>query len=267
MNKETAFANHVLASIRKDLDFLKQHQYLTPQQYDEIKRNLPTNASPATPIRSAPSPQQNQRALSTAEALYPFDGTNPQDLSFKQGDIIQVTEKVNNDWWRGSCNGKTGLFPSNYVAEKQAAAVNNTPPPPPPPATNTSMPGTPPVQEKGAPPPSPYGANQGGAYPPPPSYNAPPPSYGGAPPTSYPTYSAPPPAQSQSYAGAPPPVQQAAYSAPPPQEAPTSSSGGHSGGMGGKLSGMASHVGGNIANAATWGFGATLGSEAAHSLF
>ena len=93
MNKETAFANHVLASIRKDLDFLKQHQYLTPQQYDEIKRNLPANAVPATPARSAPSPQQNQRALSTAEALYPFDGPNPQDLSFKQGDIIQVHEK------------------------------------------------------------------------------------------------------------------------------------------------------------------------------
>ncbi|KAI9245368.1 SH3 domain-containing protein [Phascolomyces articulosus] len=265
MNKEAAFANHVLASIRKDLDFLKQHQYLSQQQYDEIKRNLPTNAAPSTPTRSvAPSPH-NEKILSTAEALYLFDGSNPQDLSFKQGDIIQIHEKVNNDWWRGSCNGKTGLFPSNYVTEKQASSVNNTPPPPPPPATNPPhMPGTPTIQEKGAPS---YGGNNG-YPPPPPSYNAPPPSYGGAPPAAYPSYSqAPPPPQAQSYA-APPPVQQT-YSAPPPQEAPAAaSSGGHSsGGLGGKLGGVATHVGSNIANAATWGFGATLGSEAAHNLF
>ncbi|KAI9493655.1 hypothetical protein BDB00DRAFT_821999 [Zychaea mexicana] len=291
MNKETAFANHVLASIRKDLDFLKQHQYLTQQQYDEIKRNLPVNAplaggpTAANAARavgggggspgSAPSPN-NEKVLSTAEALYPFDGPNPQDLSFNQGDIIRVHEKVNNDWWRGSCNGKTGLFPSNYVTEKQAAV--HTPPPPPPPATNTSMPGTPTMQEKGAPPPSYGGA---GGYPPAPSSynNTPPPSYG-APPTAYPAYSsAPPPPQSQSYAAPPPQsqsyaappqvVQQQTYSAPPTQEAPTSSSSssGHGSGMGGKLGGIATSVGSNVANAAQWGFGATLGSEAAHSLF
>lgn len=100
-NKETAFANHVLASIKKDLDFLKQQQYLTPAAYDEIKRNLPNTiaapaaaASPAS--RAVPSPPSYNNAapssLATAEALYDFNGPNPQDLSFRQGDIIQVTE-------------------------------------------------------------------------------------------------------------------------------------------------------------------------------
>lgn len=102
-NKETAFANHVLASIKKDLDFLKQQQYLTPAAYDEIKRNLPNTitaapaaaaASPAS--RAVPSPPSYNNAapntLATAEALYDFNGPNPQDLSFRQGEIIQVTE-------------------------------------------------------------------------------------------------------------------------------------------------------------------------------
>lgn len=101
-NKETAFANHVLASIKKDLDFLKQQQYLTPAAYEEIKRNLPNTitatpaaASPAA-TRSVPSPPSYDNAapksLATAEALYDFNGPNPQDLSFRQGEIIQVTE-------------------------------------------------------------------------------------------------------------------------------------------------------------------------------
>ena len=95
MSKEAAFANHVLASIRKDLDFLKQHQYLTQQAYDEIKRNLPASAGSATPARtmpgSAPSPN-SPKVLSTVEALYPFEGPNAQDLSFQKGDTIQVHE-------------------------------------------------------------------------------------------------------------------------------------------------------------------------------
>ncbi|KAI8150062.1 SH3 domain-containing protein [Fennellomyces sp. T-0311] len=255
MSKEAAFANHVLASIRKDLDFLKQNQYLTQEAYDEIKRNLPTNAASAAPVRtmpgSAPSPS-TPKVLSTVEALYPFEGPNAQDLSFQKGDTIQVLEHVNNDWWRGSCNGRTGLFPSNYVTPK-SAPVKTSPPPPP---RATSTPGTPPVQEKSAP----YGG-----YPPAPSsYSTPPPSYG-APPQAYPpsSYSAPPPQQS-SYA--PPPVQQV-YSAPPVQDTSAVHHGGSSGGMGSKISGIASSVGTNVANAAVFGFGATLGSEAAQNLF
>lgn len=39
----------------------------------------------------------------------------PTDLSFSAGDIIDVIAEENEDWWRGSCNGKEALFPSSYV--------------------------------------------------------------------------------------------------------------------------------------------------------
>ena len=31
------------------------------------------------------------------------------------GDVIDIVEETNADWWTGSNKGKRGLFPSNYV--------------------------------------------------------------------------------------------------------------------------------------------------------
>ncbi|MFH4980836.1 hypothetical protein AB6A40_007545 [Gnathostoma spinigerum] len=47
-------------------------------------------------------------------ALYDFVPSEPNDLPLKAGDRILVTESVN-DWWKGTCDGKSGIFPANYV--------------------------------------------------------------------------------------------------------------------------------------------------------
>ncbi|KAH9491470.1 SH3 domain-containing YSC84-like protein 1 [Bulinus truncatus] len=52
------------------------------------------------------------------QAELPFKGELSCDLSFKAGDIIQVTTstKDQDDWWEGiDCSGKKGIFPANYV--------------------------------------------------------------------------------------------------------------------------------------------------------
>lgn len=49
-------------------------------------------------------------------ALYDLISYEPDELSFRKGDIITVIESVYRDWWRGSLpNGKVGIFPLNYV--------------------------------------------------------------------------------------------------------------------------------------------------------
>ncbi|KAI7865233.1 hypothetical protein BDF14DRAFT_1875630 [Spinellus fusiger] len=48
-------------------------------------------------------------------ALYDFDAANSDELSIRQGDVIQVTSKEDNNWWQGILNHRTGIFPSNYV--------------------------------------------------------------------------------------------------------------------------------------------------------
>ncbi|VDN42134.1 unnamed protein product [Gongylonema pulchrum] len=47
-------------------------------------------------------------------ALYDFQAMEPTDLDLRAGDRILVTEAVN-EWWKGTCNGRTGIFPANYV--------------------------------------------------------------------------------------------------------------------------------------------------------
>ncbi|KFZ13339.1 hypothetical protein V502_06668 [Pseudogymnoascus sp. VKM F-4520 (FW-2644)] len=56
-----------------------------------------------------------------AVALFTFDADQPGDLGFKKGDIITVTKKTEKaeDWWTGTLNGKSGIFPSNYVEMKK----------------------------------------------------------------------------------------------------------------------------------------------------
>ncbi|XP_055371101.1 uncharacterized protein LOC129605372 isoform X3 [Condylostylus longicornis] len=55
------------------------------------------------------------------QAEFPFRGDNNDELCFKKGDIITVTQREEGGWWEGTLNDKTGWFPSNYVKEYKAA--------------------------------------------------------------------------------------------------------------------------------------------------
>lgn len=50
-------------------------------------------------------------------ALHSYESSNPEDLSFKEGDKIQLLSRVNQDWLEGQCNGNTGIFPANFAEE------------------------------------------------------------------------------------------------------------------------------------------------------
>lgn len=58
-------------------------------------------------------------------AIYQFDAVEPTDLSLKPGDLILVTE-ARDEWWKGTCNGKAGIFPANYV-QKTSSATETAP--------------------------------------------------------------------------------------------------------------------------------------------
>ena len=57
-----------------------------------------------------PTPQPHP-----ATTLPPTQATDENELSFVAGDTIRVICKPHGDWWEGSCEGRSGLFPSNYV--------------------------------------------------------------------------------------------------------------------------------------------------------
>ena len=75
---------------------------------------------PTYPVeKKRPPPPPKKKNLSQylyAEALYDFTGEGQGDLSFKEGDMIQVVKKTDStdDWWEGRLNGVLGSFPANY---------------------------------------------------------------------------------------------------------------------------------------------------------
>ncbi|XP_006515088.1 intersectin-2 isoform X2 [Mus musculus] len=48
-------------------------------------------------------------------AMYDYMANNEDELNFSKGQLINVMNKDDPDWWQGETNGLTGLFPSNYV--------------------------------------------------------------------------------------------------------------------------------------------------------
>ncbi|KAK9895970.1 BAR-domain-containing protein [Cystobasidium minutum MCA 4210] len=72
--------------------------------------------APPPPPPLKPRPSAGPKPI-YATALYDFQAQSDGDLSFQTGDRILVTEKSESteDWWRGSLNGMTGMFPANYT--------------------------------------------------------------------------------------------------------------------------------------------------------
>lgn len=64
-------------------------------------------------------------------SCYPYESTEPGDLTFGAGEYITVIKK-DGEWWTGTIGNRTGMFPSNYVqdmgsvSESQANTENSS---------------------------------------------------------------------------------------------------------------------------------------------
>jgi len=51
-----------------------------------------------------------------ARGLYDYVAEAETDLSFGEGDIINILDDTDpSGWWKGELNGAEGFFPSNFV--------------------------------------------------------------------------------------------------------------------------------------------------------
>lgn len=51
----------------------------------------------------------------SARALYDYQASEDNEITFDPDEIITDIEQVDEGWWQGRCRGKFGLFPANYV--------------------------------------------------------------------------------------------------------------------------------------------------------
>jgi len=82
-----------------------------PRQSDQVYESI--NEAP-------PSGENTEGSEPYAIALYDYQATDDDEISFDPDDIITNLEFIDEGWWRGTCHGVHGLFPANYVELRNA---------------------------------------------------------------------------------------------------------------------------------------------------
>lgn len=107
--------NRSLTTIRTELDFLLESNVIDDDVYSKINESLPQRYNANQPRGSVSSSAGSNSGQEYVEAIYDFPPQQDGDLELHVGDKVEVLEKPSAEWYKGRCNGKTGMFPSNYV--------------------------------------------------------------------------------------------------------------------------------------------------------
>ncbi|KAF9366035.1 ESCRT-0 subunit protein hse1 [Mortierella sp. NVP85] len=94
---------------------------------DGVKETAASPTAENSNRQSGISEVRNVQVIARAQALFDFAGEDEGDLPFKVGDIINVIEFLNADWWRGILRKDVGIFPTAYVQELKAPANGKYP--------------------------------------------------------------------------------------------------------------------------------------------
>lgn len=77
-------------------------------------------ASPVSDSSVRPARKGEQIRKRRCKAAFSYVPQHEDELELKIGDVIEIISEVEEGWWEGFLNGKTGMFPSNFTKEIQA---------------------------------------------------------------------------------------------------------------------------------------------------
>ncbi|XP_068125163.1 SH3 domain-containing protein 21 isoform X1 [Hyperolius riggenbachi] len=85
----------------------------TPKEEETAKGEHKTEVNNEKGLSPAPPPPCNE----FARVMFDYVPAAPDELALKKGDVVQVISKESEDegWWKGNINGRSGLFPDNFV--------------------------------------------------------------------------------------------------------------------------------------------------------
>lgn len=114
---QTTLAHHIDAAQSRpkhELPTVSFPPMSTMRYQDDEHDNTDTSyVPPSSPPK--PSARGGHDLGPHATALYDFDAENDTELSFREGDTIMLTQRIDENWLEGTVNGQTGYFPDNYV--------------------------------------------------------------------------------------------------------------------------------------------------------
>ncbi|XP_048458484.1 SH3 domain-containing kinase-binding protein 1, partial [Rhincodon typus] len=100
--------------IKKDVK--KESQSVKPTEMlgDDVSNGSLLSSSDAT----LKSPRKAEKIRSRrCQVAFSYAPQNEDELELKIGEIIEVLGEVEEGWWEGILNGKSGMFPSNFIKE------------------------------------------------------------------------------------------------------------------------------------------------------
>ncbi|MBN3321684.1 SH3K1 protein, partial [Atractosteus spatula] len=104
------FPDNFVREIKKDVKKEAQGQ----KQKGELSNGSP---SPASEPSLRPAKKGEAIRKRRCKAAFSYVPQNEDELELKIGDIIEVLAEVEEGWWEGTLNGRTGMFPSNFIRE------------------------------------------------------------------------------------------------------------------------------------------------------
>ncbi|XP_033750743.1 unconventional myosin-Ie-like isoform X1 [Pecten maximus] len=92
-------------------------QRIDQERMSDVQRNRSSTKKPS-PAGGRPKPPAAPKpkpAFPQCRCLYAYDAQDVDELSFNEGDVIEIVKEEATGWWTGKLRAKQGLFPANYV--------------------------------------------------------------------------------------------------------------------------------------------------------
>ncbi|XP_045919093.1 SH3 domain-containing kinase-binding protein 1-like isoform X2 [Micropterus dolomieu] len=90
-------------------------------------------AATVAPETMKTEPDSKAKGREQCKVLFPYEAQNEDELSIKEGDIVNIITKECADagWWKGEIGGRQGVFPDNFVKLLEVEKERPKKPPPP----------------------------------------------------------------------------------------------------------------------------------------